>query len=204
MAWSSHPWMDRARASVQIMAMRWLMAPEDSLGICPGRAESVRRVGLKLVICASEPLSGQVGVAGILNRIPFCGWTTAACCAATASQSRPGRCWPRRFGWPRPSKSAGWPGWPTPSYAWRRPTSREQTAQENRVAALTAAGASNLPDRPPAVGVGQHSQDASGADLPQAGRPLPARAHHDQCPRRRQSILAPPTFPARPAPAAKD
>ncbi len=50
------------------------MAPDDSVGIRSGGTGPARRFVLELVICGSEPLSGQVGPAGIPDRIPFRGW----------------------------------------------------------------------------------------------------------------------------------
>jgi hypothetical protein len=50
------------------------MESGDSHGRGSGGTGSARRVVLELVICGSEPLSGQVGPAGIPDRIPFWGW----------------------------------------------------------------------------------------------------------------------------------
>ncbi len=74
--------------------------------------------------------------------------TSAVSCVATASRPRHGGYWRRRSRWPRAPRRAGWPGWPTQNCAWLAGGAaarerRELTAQEGRVAALAATGASN-------------------------------------------------------------
>ena len=57
------------------------------------------------------------------------------------------------------------------------------------------------PDRPPAIGVGQHRRDAPGADLRQAGHPLPAPAdRHHRRPQQHPARRRDPRCPIRPAP----
>jgi hypothetical protein len=50
------------------------MVYDHSHGTQAGGAGPERQLVLELVICGSQPLSGQVGPAGAPHRIPFHGW----------------------------------------------------------------------------------------------------------------------------------
>ena len=48
--------------------------PDGSHGSGSDGTKPERRLVLELVICGLEPLSGQVGLASTVGRIPFRGW----------------------------------------------------------------------------------------------------------------------------------
>jgi len=50
------------------------MVPNHSHSTQAGRTGPERQFVLELVVCGSQPLSGQVGPAGAPHRIPFHGW----------------------------------------------------------------------------------------------------------------------------------
>jgi hypothetical protein len=50
------------------------MVPDHSSSQQAGRTGPERQLVLELVICGSQPLSGQVGPAGAPHCIPFHGW----------------------------------------------------------------------------------------------------------------------------------